>query len=263
VRAFQFLLNSDTISASDAAQSSLVEHMLAFIPWGYLLRRRLDQGKPLSTAEKLFVGVFCGVVFVFGLGATATVLSSDSVTAVEKWIIFGFLLLVTAFGAVGALGACLGWLDREVELPGLRKDKLRTAEKGIALTIAEEFFGSETFETKLKELENKKAKSVIIRPLQAAPVQAAKPYLNDSPKMSWHKKQLFVLLAVASWITLIIIWALLPIHYYDNSGVIGESGGYSDLGVDWLKSYGIACALPAVVFGGVLFWWFGKSRDRS
>jgi hypothetical protein len=233
--------------------------MLAFIPWGYFLRRRLDQGKPLSTAERLVLGAFCTFVFLGGLVVTATVLIEGSLTA-EKWVVFGFCLLVTAFGAVGALGACFGWLDRDVDFSGFGKDKRATGEKSVAIAIAEEFFGNKAFETKLKESEDQRAK-LATRPLEVEPVQATKVYLRDLPRTSWRKKQLYVLLAVASWITLIIVWALLPIHYYDYSGVGGISG-YSDLGVDWLKSYGIVCALPVIAFGGILFWWFGKSKDR-
>jgi hypothetical protein len=75
--------------------------------------------------------------------------------------------------------------------------------------------------------------------------------------MSSGKKQLCVVLAVATWITLVIVWGFLPIHYYDNSHRIlteGETAsGYESLGVDWIKSNLIVCSIPAILFDGILF----------
>jgi Protein of unknown function (DUF2569) len=80
--------------------------------------------------------------------------------------------------------------------------------------------------------------------------------------MSLRKKQLYVLLAVASWITLVIVWALLPIHYQEGESYTFPAipAGYVSLDVEWIKSNLPVYSLPAILFGGVLFWWFGKLK---
>lgn len=235
--------------------------MLAFVPWGYFLRRRLDSGKPLSAGERFVVGLICGFICLAGVIFIFAILLGPSDTSLAgRLALSGIPLVAVVVGAVGLWAACSNYLDRALwDLPFWRQKPEKDLEKiGLAPGIREEVFGK-TSETKPKEEDEQEAK-LVIRSLQTEPLQTARPSLRESPRMSWRKKQLCVLLAVASWITLITAWALLPIHY---NPVIGSSNDYTDLGVDWLISYGFAYSVPALAFGAVLFWWFGKSRGRS
>ena len=70
-------------------------------------------------------------------------------------------------------------------------------------------------------------------------------------KWSWPqsapRKQLFVLLAAATWITLVALLAIL----------IGRSGPIN------LLANVVLYSLPAILFAGIGFWWVGRSEPKS
>ena len=67
-----------------------------------------------------------------------------------------------------------------------------------------------------------------------------------------NRKQLYVLLAVAGWITVAVVVA------YNNNP-------YDRLDVRYSPPFEAAFifSLPAVLFGGILFWWFGKQPEKT
>jgi hypothetical protein len=60
-----------------------------------------------------------------------------------------------------------------------------------------------------------------------------------------NRNQLFVLLAVAAWVSFFT-------YRYSTQ--------YSGVNLEVFTAYILAHSLPALVFGAVLFWWFGKSK---
>lgn len=61
-----------------------------------------------------------------------------------------------------------------------------------------------------------------------------------------NRNQLFVLLAVAAWVSFFT-------YRYCTQ--------YPAVNLEVFTAYILAHSLPALVFGAVLFWWFGKSKS--
>ncbi len=61
-----------------------------------------------------------------------------------------------------------------------------------------------------------------------------------------NRNQLLVLLAVAAWVSVFT-------YRYSTQ--------YGSVNLELFTAYILAHSLPALVFGAVLFWWFGKNKD--
>jgi hypothetical protein len=68
------------------------------------------------------------------------------------------------------------------------------------------------------------------------------------------KKQLIVLLIVAAWIS-VAFWDAISV-YKPWEQELGPS-------MPDLLMTGFVHSIPAILFGGVLFWWLGKNADRA
>ena len=65
-----------------------------------------------------------------------------------------------------------------------------------------------------------------------------------------RKKQLVVLLIVASWMS---------VAFWDAISTYRPGEGQLNPSMLDLMMTGLVHSIPAILFGGILFWWFGKS----
>lgn len=71
--------------------------------------------------------------------------------------------------------------------------------------------------------------------------------IGSSEQTMANRKQLYVLLGMAGWICVANLIALAMVSGWDS-----EVGGFV------IRSF--ALCLPALLFGGILLWWFTKKR---
>jgi len=128
--------------------------MLLFIPWGYVVGRRLErlrEGQRLSAGERFIVGAVCTLFLLFGLLVASITPSNDSLSVTDKLVFSVFSLILVVFGAFGIVAAALGWLEHDLEFSDLKFWKKKPIEDEndhsgeIVNRIAEEFFGRSKF----------------------------------------------------------------------------------------------------------------------
>jgi len=69
-----------------------------------------------------------------------------------------------------------------------------------------------------------------------------------------NRAQFAVLLAAAAWVSVAVFTAYDSYGGPDNGNITHGLFGYVLLKM-------LALSLPAVLFGSILFWWFGKSKS--
>jgi len=69
-----------------------------------------------------------------------------------------------------------------------------------------------------------------------------------------NRAQFVVLLVAAAWVSIAVFTAFDSYGGADNANIVNGLFGYVLLKM-------LAFSLPAVLFGSILFWWFGKSKS--
>ena len=69
-----------------------------------------------------------------------------------------------------------------------------------------------------------------------------------------NRARFVVLLVAATWVSIAVYTAYESYGGPDNANVIKGLFGYVLLKM-------LALSLPAVLFGAILFWWFGRSKN--